>query len=135
MDAVSKFDKKVAVDLDIGEVKVSDFAAIVFVGGGGALVYEKDVVVHELINEFNSKGKIVAAICIAPRILGAAGVLMGKKATVWNEDSSQDKVIENYGADYVTDEDVVEDGQIITGNGPVCAEKFGQKIVKKLNKY
>lgn len=32
-------------------------------------------------------GKVLGAICIAPRILAEAGVLKGKKATVWHSEA------------------------------------------------
>ena len=129
--AVSRFDRKVMINLDVGDVKVENYGAIVFVGGGGALVYEKDGQIHNLINSFYSKGKLVCAICIAPRILGASGVLMGKKVTMWNGDKKQREIIENYGAEF-SDVGVEEDGNIITANGPISAEEFGKRIVGRL---
>ena len=129
--AVSRFDRKVMISLDVSDAVVDDYVAVVFVGGGGALVYEKDSYIHDLINSFYSKGKLVCAICIAPRILGASGVLMGKNATMWNGDKKQKLIIENYGAEF-SDVGVEEDGNIITANGPLSAEEFGKRIVLKL---
>ncbi len=130
--AISRFDRRVMIDLDVCSVNVDDYDVVVFIGGGGALVYEKDSYIHDLINSFYSKGKLVCAICIAPRILGASGILMGKKVTMWNGDGKQKKIIENYGAEF-TDADVEEDGNIITGNGPISAEEFGKRIAQRLD--
>ena len=110
------------------DVNVSDYDAIVFVGGPGAVKYQKNVQAHLTAQEAINRNKILAAICIAPTILAFSGVLDGKKATVWNEDNQQYKILEDNGAEFV-DENVVVDGKIITANGPKAAEEFGQKIL------
>ena len=68
----------------------------------------------------------LAAICAAPMVLGAHGVLQGKRATIY--DGMEDKLI---GADY-TGDDVTSDGGIITGRGPALAMKFALKLVEEL---
>ena len=69
--------------------------------------------------------KPLGAICIAPTILAAAGVLEGIKATVWNRDNAESAFLELHGAIF-TNESVTQDGLIITGNGPEAAEEFGK---------
>ena len=73
-------------------------------------------------------GKLVGAICIAPRILSEAGILNGKKATVY---SSEAGVLRANGAIY-TGKDVEVDGKIVTASGPHAAEQFGNTLVKLL---
>lgn len=107
----------------------TDYDAIIFVGGAGARAYFNDKKAQQLAKGFNSQGKIVAAICIAPSILANAGILEGKRATSFP--SEQDN-IKSKGAVY-TDEDVTVDGNIVTANGPRAAEEFGKKIVEMLN--
>ncbi|MDD5086856.1 MAG: DJ-1/PfpI family protein, partial [Candidatus Nanoarchaeia archaeon] len=79
---------------------------------------------------FYESGKITAAICIAPVILANAGVLDGKKATVFP--SGKDDIMVR-GADY-TGEQVTQDGKVITANGPAAARSFGEAIVKELSR-
>ena len=43
------------------------------------------------------------------------------------------KILKENGAIYI-DENVVVDGKLITANGPIAAEKFGQKILEILTK-
>jgi len=117
--------------VSISEVNVSDYDAIIFVGGAGARDYQHDVQAHLTAQEAINREKILAAICIAPTILAYAGVLEGKKATVWNQDGQPQTLLEKQGAIY-TGEEVTVDGRIITANGPPAAEAFGKKILEFL---
>jgi protease I len=112
----------------IDQVKVDEYSAIVFVGGVGAKEYFGNPLAHKIAKEAVSKNKILAAICIAPRILAEAGVLKGKKATVW---VSEEKILEEKGAHY-TGKPVEVDGNIVTGSGPQAAEEFAKIIIKLL---
>jgi protease I len=116
----------------LSNVNVDDYDAIVFVGGSGAVAYQHDVQAHLTAQEAINHNKILTAICIGPAILAHAGVLEGKKATIWNGDNQQAKILTDHGATF-TDEDVTVDGNIITANGPPTAEKFGKAILDKLN--
>lgn len=70
-------------------------------------------------------GKPLGAICIAPLILAKAGVLKGRKATVWDSGGEQIAILKAHGAVY-TDQAVVIDGSVVTGNGPGAAGEFGR---------
>ncbi len=117
--------------LALRDVSVDDFNVFIFVGGPGAALYQNDQEAHRIARESLEKGKLLAAICIAPMILVYAGVLRDRNATVWNGDGDQARVFVELGVNFV-DEDVVIDGDIITANGPAAAEKFSQIIIKKL---
>lgn len=118
------------VEGTLENLKTDDFDAVLFVGGGGAQKYIDNPLCHRIAKEVVGKDKIVAAICIAPAILAKAGILAGKKATVWNSsmDKSAVKFLKANGAIFQS-EDVVCDGKIVTANGPLAAKKFGQVIV------
>ncbi len=115
-------------DILVDEVRVEDYAAIVFVGGSGADEYYTNSSALSIAKEAANSNKILAAICIAPVTLANAGVLAGKRATVF---SSKINEIKNKGAIYVA-EDVVKDGNIITASGSQAAYRFGQTIVEAL---
>jgi protease I len=122
----------VEVDFLISEVSVDEFDAIVFVGGPGALEHLDNENSYKLAKKAVEKGKILGAICISPVILAKAGILKGKKATVWTDfTKSQAKILKENGAIF-EDKDVVVDGKIVTGNGPGAAEKFAKEIVNLL---
>lgn len=121
------------VDLLLEEVKASDFNAIVFIGGPGCLEALDNESSYRIAREAVQQNKILGAICISPIILAKAGVLNGKKATVWASslDRGPIKILEENGAEFI-DEKVVQDGNIITANGPAAAEDFGKKILENL---
>ena len=118
--------------ISIDDINVSDYDAIIFIGGPGATIYQKDVQAHLTCQEAINRGKVLAAICIAPLTLAYADVLEGKKVTVWNEDNMQSVILERQGAIY-TGNAIEVDGKIITANGPQAAEEFGKKILELLN--
>ncbi|MDP4276442.1 MAG: DJ-1/PfpI family protein [Bacteroidota bacterium] len=69
-------------------------------------------------------GKPLAAICAAPLILGQLGLLEGKEATCYPGYESH-----LHGA-ILSKKPVVQDGVIITANGPGAAFKFSLQIVQ-----
>ncbi len=80
----------------------------------------------EMLRKFKEDGKILAAICAAPSVLGKYGILEGKKATCfpgWEE-----KLL---GADH-TGEGVVRDGNVVTGRGLGFAIDEGLELLKLL---
>jgi len=115
-------------DILIDKVKVKDYDAIIFVGGVGAVEYWNNPIAHKIAKEAVKEKKLLAAICIAPVTLANAGVLKGKRATVW---ISERQKIQQKGAIY-TGANVERDGNIITANGPQSAELFADSIVVAL---
>jgi protease I len=118
------------VDFLVSKVNIADFAAVVFIGGPGCLKSLNNEDSYKLIKETLAQNKLLAAICISPVILAKAGVLQGKKATVWTSamDKTAVKILAQNGAFY-QDEPVVVDKKIITACGPVAAENFTKAIL------
>jgi protease I len=128
--AKGKFGATARVDILLTNASVSDYDAIVFIGGSGASVYLDDPVAHHLAQEAFNQRKLLAAICIAPAILARAGVLKGKKATVFETDASE---LSAGGAQY-TGALIEKDGLIITGSGPQAASQFGGALAEYFDK-
>jgi protease I len=126
--SIGKLGMKVKPDILITEVNNREIDALIFVGGGGSSQYFGDRRTHQLAEKVYDQGKIIGAICIAPVILARAGLLKGKKATVFPDGV---KELENNGAVYTGALVEVEDG-IITGSGPEAAEAFGNKLASML---
>lgn len=124
---------EVRVDVSLAEINPENFDAILFIGGPGALDHLDNQRSYDIAKETIEKGKILAAICISPLILANAGVLKGKKATVWSSplDRNPIRILKNGGAIY-QNALVVVDGKIVTANGPEAAEEFGKKLVHLL---
>lgn len=127
-EATGSLGATIVVDKDISEISVADFDAIVFVGGLGSSVYYHDSAAHKIAREASDRGKVLGAICIAPSILANAGVLDGKRATVF---SSEAENLRESGANY-TGEHISRDGKIVTASGPQAATKFGETIAEAL---
>ena len=124
LDAEEEEEEEASIALD--DVNVADYDSIAFIGGPGAAALAENADALRIVRETVAAKKPLGAICIAPTILAAAGVLKGKKATVWDDGKqTQIQQVENAGATY-TGELVTVDGLIITGNGPEAAEEFGK---------
>src|SRR3990167_4322080 len=128
-EALGKLGLKIWASTSLDEVSPRDYEAIVFVGGAGSSDYFHHGEALNLAREAFEAGKIIGAICIAPSILANAGILQGKRATSF---SSQRENLEARGAIY-TGIAVETDGKIVTANGPLAANAFGERIVELLN--
>lgn len=104
-----------------------DADAIVLPGGmPGTLNLASNTGVIRLVKRYAEEGKVVAAICAAPSILGEIGLLEGKRATCFP--GFEDRLT---GAEHVKAGAVI-DGKIITGHSMGTAIDFGLSIVKVL---
>ena len=126
--ATGKLGLKQPIDFTLDQVQTSDYAAVLFVGGPGANVFYHDPQAQRIAKEAFAAGKIIGAICGAPPILSYAGILNGKRATMFMDTGDLAK-----GGAIYTDHDVEIDGKIITATGPKTADAWGQAIVKALN--
>lgn len=124
--AQGKFGRQVTPDLLIGECKADDYDAIVFIGGPGASEYFNNPEAHALARAAAAKDKVLGAICIAPVTLANAGVLKGRKATVFP--SEQDQLV-SQGA-RLARQNVVVDGRIVTAAGPQAAREFAEALAR-----
>jgi PfpI family intracellular protease len=123
--------EKVKPDILITKVKADSYDTIVFIGGVGAKEYFTNKTALKLAADAYKQKKIVAAICIAPSILANAGILKGKKATVYQSEAAN---LKKQGANY-TGGAVEVDGNIITGNGPQAAQQFANELIKALENF
>ncbi|MCK4891211.1 MAG: DJ-1/PfpI family protein [Candidatus Pacebacteria bacterium] len=116
--------------LTLKQINTKNFDIIIFVGGDGASEYFENNDAHKIIQEAVAKHKVLAAICIAPVILAKAGVLKGRKATVWSSlmNKSGAKELKEAGCN-VEDKRVVIDGKIVTADGPAVAKEFAEAII------
>ena len=122
------------IDKDIFEVSgtLNQYDAIIIPGGKrGVKAFSEnylhpDSAVCQDIKKFFQSGKLVAAICAAPSLLGNNGLLKNKKYTCypgWESDS--------FGGVY-TGKEVVIDGHLITARSMYFSTDFGLAIVEYL---
>lgn len=124
---------EVEVNLVPAEFKAGNFEAVLFIGGSGMAKKLDDQDFQRIGIETAKANNVLGAICIAPALLAKAGVLEGKKATVWSSplQKSPIRILERGGAIY-QDANVVIDGKIVTANGPAAAKDFTEAIIKVL---
>jgi SagB-type dehydrogenase family enzyme len=114
--------------IPVNRLRVDDYDAIIFIGGPGAAEYAANPTVMNMVRETVSKGKVLAAIGVAPTILANANVLAGIRATSFL--SEQQRLVQA-GAFY-TGIPVERERLIITATGPEAAIQFGRAIVNAL---
>ena len=127
-EATGMLGLKVKADLLLKDAKIEEYAAVVFVGGMGATEYWDNPVAHALARSSYQAGKPTSAICLAPMTLANAGLLKGKKATIWKDVVGDFKT---KGVVY-TGKPVERDGKLLTGSGPDAAEEFGKALAEAL---
>jgi 4-methyl-5(b-hydroxyethyl)-thiazole monophosphate biosynthesis len=112
-------------DVLLAHVSIDDYDALVLPGGPAAKTLREDAAAQTVIKRAAAAGKVLAAVCAGPTALEVAGVLAGKRATVYpgNQLPSAQLV----------EESVVEDGNVITSRGPATAMAFALKIVERLS--
>ncbi len=135
--AKGMFGTTVSVNKTLSDLDAGRYDAIIFVGGAGTPTVRKEERAIEIARKAVERDKVLAAICWAPTILAKAGVLEGKKATVWVGMDDEygmrtDEVLKKYGAIF-TGEGYTVDGKIVTANGPANAENFAREITQLLS--
>ena len=109
------------------EIDASD-AKMLFLPGGkkGTDNLAASSAVKSMVKSYNEAGRLVCAICAAPSVLGAAGVLDGHEATCFPgfEDRLGKAVHKNLAA--------ITSGNVITGRSMGTAIDFGLAIAEKL---
>lgn len=118
----------IKADETLEKSKYDYFDGIVLAGGiVGMKNLKEDKRIISIIQSMYSNDLLVAAICASPVVLGEAGVLKGKFTCYPGLES------EVKGGEYVNEDIVVRNGNVITSRGPATALFFALEIVKYLN--
>lgn len=113
-------------DASWASLDIAGFDALVLPGGGkGTEHLAADTRVLDAVRSFDEAGKLVAALCAAPTVLAAAGILNGRKATCYPTCADQ------LGTAY-DDAPVIADGNVITSQGPATAMLFALVLIQHL---
>ena len=122
------------VDQTIDEVDMDSLDLLVIPGGSPESLFENQVL-KKFIQTLALKGKKIAGICGGTQLMAAYGLLMGKKCTgnttgIFPSDKSY-----KYFSDAILSEEyVVVDGNIITGQGQAFAE-FAVELANQMGLY
>lgn len=106
-------------DKTLAEISADELEMLVLPGGypGVDCLLESTETI-QLLQDMNAKGKWIAAICAAPRVLEKAGVTEGRRYTAYSGAPSEELV--------------VQDGSLITGRGPAAVYAFAYALVDAL---
>lgn len=114
-------------DVRAGEVDPARFDALVLPGGmPGTRHLAESPAVCEWVMTMASAGKLLGAICAAPIVLEACGVLAGRRATSHPGHASSMRSC-SYEASAV-----LKDGNIITSRGAGTAIEFAAALIAEL---
>lgn len=118
----------VAPDAHLGDLDLSSFTMVVLPGGmPGTRNLVQDERVLSLVRRLHDEGKRTAAICAAPLVLHAAGVLAGVPVT--SHPSVRGMLA---GADVRSEPRVVRSGPVTTSQGAGTAMDFALALVADL---
>ena len=111
-------------DTTIDQVDADALDMIALPGGMPGTLHLRDSTrVRALVERVAARGRYTAAICAAPMVLAAAGLLTGKRVT------SHPSVREQITGSTYREEAVVEDGAVVTSRGPGTAIAFALRLV------
>lgn len=125
-DIISKCGVTVKSDIIDTDLDINTVDAVILPGGPGTKELEKSDVMRDSVFFCHDNGKLIAAICAAPSILGHMGLLNGIKSTCFPGYERELK-----GA-IIQEESVVCDKNIITAKGAGVTIDFALRIVEEL---
>lgn len=102
-----------------------DYDCVLLPGGPAVALLRSDPRVRELVIRQNAAGRLLAAICAAPLVLGDAGILEGRRFTAHFSAAAELPR-------YLPRERTVSDGNIVTSRGAGTAADFGLLLVERL---
>lgn len=114
-------------DCDLDQALDGDYDMVVLPGGlPGADHLEEDRRLGELLQRMNHSGRFIGAICAAPKVLAASGILNDRQATAYPG------VLEACGHSDISGKAVVRDGHVVTSRGPGTAMDFALALIELL---
>ena len=120
--------EKVTTDASIEEVSPEDFDALVIPGGYSPDLIRSNEKMVSFVRSLYEGQKPVAAICHAGWLLAEADIAKGKTITSWPSIKTD---LVNAGANWV-DQEVVEDGNLITSRKPDDLEAFSKTLLSQI---
>jgi 4-methyl-5(b-hydroxyethyl)-thiazole monophosphate biosynthesis len=117
----------IAPDTTVDAVDAATLDMIALPGGmPGSLHLRENAMVRALVAQLAARGAYTTAICAAPVVLAAEGLLAGRHAT------SHPSVRNQIDAAVYEEAAVVEDGSIVTSRGAGTAMAFALHLVRLL---
>ncbi|MBK7997205.1 MAG: DJ-1/PfpI family protein [Verrucomicrobia bacterium] len=118
----------VKCDLALRNVRVTDYDAVMLIGGRAPEFLRHDAATIRIVQEFARRGKWVFSICHGIQILIAAGLVKGKTLTCYRNVRFE---LEQGGGKWV-DKQCVRDGKFITSQTWESHPEFYREIFNQL---
>ncbi len=119
----------ILADCSLDEALRQEYDMVVLPGGAaGSDALNADDRIHELLKKMADSQRFMAAICAAPKVLAAAGVLNGRACTAYPgvlEALPQQNFV-------LSEANVVTDGKVVTSRGPGTAMDFALRLIAHL---
>ena len=102
----------VASDISFDDIDADDYEAVLCPGGRAPEYLRNDPRVIKIIKDFHRSNKYIFAICHGVQILVTAGLVNNKKIACYEHVKFE---VESCGGIYVSNNEAVKDGKIVTG--------------------
>ena len=120
--------ESITTDAAIEDVSPDEFDALVIPGGYSPDLIRTNPKMVDLVRKLYEGSRPVAAICHAGWMLAEADVVTGKTVTSWPSIKTD---LINAGATWV-DQEVVEDGNLITSRKPDDLDAFSKSLLSQI---
>ncbi|WP_154140040.1 DJ-1/PfpI family protein [Photobacterium damselae] len=121
-------------EYQLSEIDINDFDALAIPGGMSRSGFYEDAYderLLSLIRDFDSKGKIIASVCVGALPIAKSGVLNGRNGTTYHLSKKRQTQMEEMGVN-VIQAPIVIDKNIITSRSPSTAMDVAFNVVEML---
>ncbi|HIF9184591.1 TPA: DJ-1/PfpI family protein [Photobacterium damselae] len=121
-------------EYQLSEIDINDFDALAIPGGMSRSGFYEDAYderLLSLIRDFDSKGKIIASVCVGVLPIAKSGVLNGRNGTTYHLSKKRQTQMEEMGVN-VIQAPIVIDKNIITSRSPAAAMDVAFNVVEML---
>lgn len=116
---------QVESDISFDEVNPDDYQSVLFPGGRAPEYLRNDQRVIDIVRAFHKSDKYIFAICHGVQILVTAGLVDQKKVACYEHVKFE---VESCGGVYVSPQEAVQDGKIVTGKTWQSHPEFYQLV-------
>ena len=99
-------------NISFDDVNVAEYEAVLMPGGRAPEYLRNDARVIKIVKEFHKSDKYIFAICHGVQILVTAGLVDQKNIACYEHVKFE---VEACGGNYITPDEAVQDGKIVTG--------------------
>lgn len=118
--------------ISFDDIDTDEYEAILFPGGRAPEYLRNDSRVINIAKDFRDSNKYIFAICHGVQILVTAGLVNRKKVACYEHVKFE---VESCGGIYVSDNEAVKDGKIVTGKTWQSHPEFYKLVFSCLEEY